>query len=1183
MRSALNPEILSEALGEHSVGLLPSVEDLTALIADVEVAGFKGSYELDRELLHTAWYLHGVASASEAAELYTPQRQERAFRVSAHIFDLALNDDRQGLHDRLTLAFAAQVGYRRSKLDPNATSIYRRALPLLTGEPKVDEGAPSEPLLSGNLVGGEKDAVLSSVGVLVTQLPLLALRIGVAFLGLDAPQINRLTKAWQRQCDLLADVLEIGALTGTMFGPASEVLRAVGELMTFMRTGDTARLVIAQSALESVLNLEAGQGDKDARWVAAHLLAIAGGLERASVWSVLPPGTPPAVAQAFTISQPSVLTLWPPQQELLARVNGNPLSPQTKRLLLSVPTSAGKTLMAQLMICTHLATERDSVCYVTPLRSLGREMRQALRNRLRVLNREMGAELPDRPTLLDDFALEESDVDVMTPERLMHALRRDPATTLNRYSLYVIDEVQLLAQSGRGFMLESLLTFLRATDARLILLSGVLGNAASLAHWLSDSAPEVLFSSDWRGPRQVHALLTSELDWSAQTTTPRKSASHPWRKTVPAKAHLRIRPAESIVHSLETSVIGHKVFKATPDSKMERDGGTPFYADVAVAASIFLRAGSLLMVVTQRDIARRAAEVIAKELDPASGIGELETFFKERLGDQHPLLACVRRGVGYHHAGLPTDVLNALEQALRDGQLHAIVATSTLTDGVNLPVRTVVVSETTYEGQPSGAKLDPARLLNAVGRAGRAGRETEGWIVLALNKQYSPLDFDKLTPSEADLQVRSTLLVEESIRSLAETETLLAETSDAILRLNPGPAADFVSYVWFVLSSLEQISGVVTASDLPSEIESLLGMHQLDRDLRERWATLARMARETFVATDPQTRRRWNSAGTTLATAIEIDQIVQEVLEALQTAMLDPWTVLADANEISLEQTLEILSSCNVFGRLLALPEAQGVWRFKTSPRAKLPYDSVNVDEIVLQWVRGASISDLATTHLTNVADSAWRLEQMVDVVSGAFEHFLSWTVGVVVEQTNAALTASSSWMRVCSSTSSMLRYGVDTPQALGLLTRGVQSRRLAHRIGRWADGRLLDPDEMRGAIAALHIEGWRRTFDANPTDVLDLLEFTRSRRQSLLRELLESSRASVSVDLLAEEATGYEVTVRPSGDEPAAFQVFGPDRVVATVRAEDHTAVQDILDSGLEMTLFLLGSTLEISVIVNS
>ena len=49
--------------------------------------------EIPQELLDAAWYLHAVASVNQARERYTAARQRQAFLVSAHIFDLALNQD----------------------------------------------------------------------------------------------------------------------------------------------------------------------------------------------------------------------------------------------------------------------------------------------------------------------------------------------------------------------------------------------------------------------------------------------------------------------------------------------------------------------------------------------------------------------------------------------------------------------------------------------------------------------------------------------------------------------------------------------------------------------------------------------------------------------------------------------------------------------------------------------------------------------------------------------------------------------------------------------------------------------------------------------------------------------------------------------------------------------------------
>ena len=175
--------------------------------------------------------------------------------------------------------------------------------------------------------------------------------------------------------------------------------------------------------------------------------------------------------------------------------------------------------MAQLIICHHLVTQPGNVCYVTPLRSLGREMRQALAGRMRVIQKGLGADLPDFGNITIEEFLDllgesaDSSVEVMTPERLIHLLRHDPASVLERYSMFVIDEAHLLAQPGRGLLLETVLAAVVTTHARVILLSGVMGNAHQIATWLNPGVPATLYASGWRGPRRLHALLYSNVAW----------------------------------------------------------------------------------------------------------------------------------------------------------------------------------------------------------------------------------------------------------------------------------------------------------------------------------------------------------------------------------------------------------------------------------------------------------------------------------------------------------------------------------------------------------------------------------------------------------------------------------------------------------------------------------------------
>ena len=116
MERALDLDLLSGALGGTRPNL-PSAEELQQMMAQMEVQLFLRRSHVDPALLDAAWYLHGIASVSSARERFTPERQRQAFIVSAHIFDLALNQDTWNRSERLSFGFAAAVGYRRGGRD----------------------------------------------------------------------------------------------------------------------------------------------------------------------------------------------------------------------------------------------------------------------------------------------------------------------------------------------------------------------------------------------------------------------------------------------------------------------------------------------------------------------------------------------------------------------------------------------------------------------------------------------------------------------------------------------------------------------------------------------------------------------------------------------------------------------------------------------------------------------------------------------------------------------------------------------------------------------------------------------------------------------------------------------------------------------------------------------------------
>ena len=387
MDRAIDPARLETALGGQQN--LPSAAELAAALAEAEIALFAGR-EFDPGALElTAWYLHSVASALPSLELYGVARQRQCYQVAAHIFDLLVSLPGGERQDRLRRVFASQLGYLRGDLTPNASAVRRR-----------NEGR-AEALYYRNNSG------------------VVSLEVGTACLAMDTrwlfPRLREL-RPQERELVGAADA----PLGGSPYGAAIAVSRGVNALLQFLVHGRMDGLERAKELFRLAVALEEAEGDIDSRWVAVHLGRLCDDLPTSSIWTALPPFVPASVRRAFAMGSPPVLALWPPQLAAAA-LNPSPLSPDVRRSVLSLPTSAGKTLFAQMIMAVHLAVVGNGVCIVAPTRSLCREIEHSLRSRLTYFRRTTTIEWFDGNVIEAEATI--PDVLVVTPERLNAYLR----------------------------------------------------------------------------------------------------------------------------------------------------------------------------------------------------------------------------------------------------------------------------------------------------------------------------------------------------------------------------------------------------------------------------------------------------------------------------------------------------------------------------------------------------------------------------------------------------------------------------------------------------------------------------------------------------------------------------------------------------------------------------------------
>jgi hypothetical protein len=101
-------------------------------------------------------------------------------------------------------------------------------------------------------------------------------------------------------------------------------------------------------------------------------------------------------------------------------------------------------------------------------------------------------------------------------------------------------------------------------------------------------------------------------------------------------------------------------------------------------------------------------------------------------------------------------------------------------------------------------------------------------------------------------------------------------------------------------------------------------------------------------------------------------------------------------------------------------------------------------------------------------------------------------------------------------------------------------------------------------------LTGWRDRYNAPASEVLDLLEFARLRRRSLLRALLENGTVDVDLPNLTRGGRFRRLAIEPQRDvaEPAPLAVYDGDELIATIGSQDHADINEILDTGVATSL---------------
>ena len=389
---------------------------------------------------------------------------------------------------------------------------------------------------------------------------------------------------------------------------------------------------------------------------------------------------------------------------------------------LRMPTSAGKSYITELLIYQELQkTPNAKILYLAPLRSLGHELREKYRKISRQLGFTYRSLYGGSSMTGAEAILAEADLFITTPETFM-SLEGAIDDILRQFTLVICDEGQLIESVGRGLDYEMLLSRLRKQEhIRFLFISAIIPNIGDINTWLGGAIKEV-GESNYR-PCSIRFGVAN---------TDKASIN----------LHVYENPNKKVLFDFTSFVSKSECRGLNLNTKRDT---------ACLMAMKALDAGSVMLYSTFKNgnaSCRKYGECVsgiiqkAKLVSPKSFLNPqqnamldmLREFAEYNFGADFYETKFLKEGFAVHTASLPQEMREIVETGFEHGVLRMIICNSTLAEGVNFPIKTLILGDIRH---PSGQGLmDREVLMNVIGRVGRAGRETYGFVICPEDKWW---------------------------------------------------------------------------------------------------------------------------------------------------------------------------------------------------------------------------------------------------------------------------------------------------------------------------------------------------------------------------------------------------------------------------------------------------------------
>ena len=752
-------------------------------------------------------------------------------------------------------------------------------------------------------------------------------------------------------------------------------------------------------------------GQKELELVERMLHLVFKKMAENSIWSV---ASRMAHVREFADSslksrKPVFELLYPQRTAVLDR---GLLDPANRAAIVSMSTSSGKTLMAELRIIQAVKQDKKSwAAYVAPTRALVNQITGRLRRNLQAL----GIRVEKMSGAVDLDAFEQSMAEsarfkvlVVTPEKLSMLIKRDEKLRKS-LALAVIDEAHNLADPTRGLNLEMLLATIKSDcNAGLLLLTPFIPNGEQVARWLDPAAPRLIQTDlKWRSGDSVVGLCY-----------PKGRAREFSASFLPLAHHSSVGTRyESVPEDREFKICDAPARMYTVSKAKTK------YIIASIAAAELSKKGNVLVVNrTVNDTWTTANELerIMPDLDERDErMSLVKKFVAAELGDEFPLVRYLDRGIGVHNAGLPDEIRHLVEWLMEENLLRVLVSTTTMAQGVDFPVSAVLLASYAHPY----SSMQPHEFKNIAGRTGRVGQRGIGLVGIATDGSEKEKEKARAFVWQKLLDTASTMedLVGQAMREHGSLD-LHALASDPRW-------SSFVQYAAHMYNQSEDLQ------DFTSRIEIYLrntyGYHRMDHGWQR---ALIGGLNEYGRRLDE--RKEFSRLSDLTGFSPETVEGMAQRIKSMNIAESD-WS---GSGLFSGSPRLPAVMKEMLEGA----PEIKGLSEI-TASKISLSPDALG--RIIADWVSGKPIPEISDAHFGGVdADS---IRDCVSAIHGKISQYATWGLSAMHQVYRAGAGSD----RV-SNLPAMVYYGVDSDEAI-LMRMNSVPRSVSPAIGRaYADGR---------------------------------------------------------------------------------------------------------------------------------